>query len=206
MKTTKKLLSLALAAAMLLSLGCAAFAAADDWADYQQYVISYAVAGAPTEEDAADMSALILACDDMDALLAVEDLGVFFAVLGCMEYEDWVAAGSPAEGTLGASGEASDDASGEPSGEASDDASGEPSGEVDEAAYKAYLKEFVASVGANAGVEEEFYAVIDAGNYYDFPMVIGFEGMWGEIPMTLEEFIAAGGQYVIPDLSGVAAD
>ena len=182
MKTTKKLLSLALAAAMLLSLGCAAFAAADDWADYQQYVISYAVAGAPTEEDAADMSALILACDDMDALLAVEDLGVFFAVLGCMEYEDWVAAGSPAEGTLGASGEVSEDA------------------------YKAYLKEFVASVGANAGVEEEFYAVIDAGNYYDFPMVIGFEGMWGEIPMTLEEFIAAGGQYVIPDLSGVAAD
>ena len=128
MKTTKKLLSLALALAMLLSLGSAALAAGGDWADYQQYIVSFAVAGAPTEADAADMTAKIEACGTMDEMLAVEDLGVFFAVLGAMEYDDWVAAGSPADGGMEAGANSS--ASGEASGEsAADDASGEASGE-----------------------------------------------------------------------------
>lgn len=79
-------------------------------------------------------------------------------------------------------------------------------GDTSEEAYKEYLKAFVAAVPANEGVEDEFYAVIDAGDYYSFPMEIGFSGYWGEIPMTLEEFQAAGGVYVLPDMSGVVAD
>ena len=42
MKITGKILSLALALAMLLSLGSAALAAGSDWKDYQQYVYSFA--------------------------------------------------------------------------------------------------------------------------------------------------------------------
>ena len=142
MKTTKKLLALAMALAMLLSLGTAALAAESDWADYQQYVISYAVKGAPTEADAADMSAKITACATMDELIAVEDLGVFFNVLGALDYDGWVAAGKPAEGEMGGgsgSGEASGDASGESSEEPAEEASGEASGSASgEAAPPAY--------------------------------------------------------------------
>ena len=143
MKLTKKLLSLALALTMLLSLGSAALAANDDWADYQQYIISFAVAGAPTEADAADMANIISSCATMDELLAAEQLGVFFAVMGAMDYDAWVAAGKPAEGAPAAggssdeaSGEASVDASGEASEEsASGEASGSASGEAEPPAY-----------------------------------------------------------------------
>jgi hypothetical protein len=72
--------------------------------------------------------------------------------------------------------------------------------------YKAYLKAFVDAVPANDGVEQDFYDVIDAGDYDAFPMEIGFAGYWGEIPMTLAEYQAAGGVYTIPDMSGVQAD
>ena len=131
MKTMQKLLTVVLALAMLASLGSTAFAAGSDWADYQQYVIGYAVAGAPEEADAVSMTEIINGCATMDELLAAEELGVFFNVLGVLEYDAWVAAGKPASDAAGdASGEASDDASDEASGEASDDASGEASGET----------------------------------------------------------------------------
>ena len=48
MKKIRKLLTLVLAIAMILSLGSSALASNDDWADYQQYVYSFAAAGAPT--------------------------------------------------------------------------------------------------------------------------------------------------------------
>ncbi|MGM9614293.1 MAG: hypothetical protein ACI3W7_02020 [Oscillospiraceae bacterium] len=139
MKTTKKLLALVLALTMILSLGSAALAADSDWADYQQYIISFATAGAPTEADAEDMANIINGCSTMDELLAAEQLGVFFAVMGALPYDDWAAAGKPAEGAPAAGG-SSDEASGEPSEEpaeesASGEASGSASGEAEAPAY-----------------------------------------------------------------------
>ena len=61
MKKIRKLLTLVLAIAMILSLGSSALASNDDWADYQQYVYSFAAAGAPTPKDAASMAAIISA-------------------------------------------------------------------------------------------------------------------------------------------------
>ena len=72
-------------------------------------------------------------------------------------------------------------------------------GDVSEAAYKAYLKAWLA---ANPAVQEhidEFYANIDAGAYYDYPMDMCFTDQWfGFAAMTYAEFQAAGGVYVIP--------
>lgn len=139
MKTIKKLLALVLALTMILSLGSAALAADSDWADYQQYIISFAAAGAPTEADAEDMANIINGCSTMDELLAAEQLGVFFAVMGALPYDDWAAAGKPAEGAPAAGG-SSDEASGEASEEpvaesASGEASGSASGEAEAPAY-----------------------------------------------------------------------
>ncbi|MCC8357391.1 MAG: hypothetical protein LJU34_06060 [Oscillospiraceae bacterium] len=143
MKKFTKLLSLCLAVAMLLGLSVTAFAAEDDWVDYQQYVISYAEAGAPTEEDAVSMTEIIMACEDMDDIAAASEIQVFFEVLGALDYDAWVAAGQPEAGDMdsSASGEASDEvgtaeaASDEASGEASDEASSEASGETTAPAY-----------------------------------------------------------------------
>ena len=138
MKKFNKILSLVLAFAMVLSLGCVSFAA-DDWSEYQDYVYAYAEAGAPNPEDAIPMQEAIYGCTNMDEMLAVSELGVFFQVIGVMEYDAWIAAGKPAAepGSSDASGEASEEpaaeaASEEPaadssaSGEASSDASAEP--------------------------------------------------------------------------------
>ncbi len=129
MNFTKKLLALALMCAMLLSLGSVAFAAGSDWGDYQSYLCNFTAVGAPLPEDADAMAAVIGACGTMDELLAAEELGVFFQMLGALDYDAWVAAGKPAEGEPGSSGGSS--ASGEASGEASEEtasASGEASG------------------------------------------------------------------------------
>ncbi len=137
MTKTSKILSLVLAVAMLLSLGCVSFAA-DDWSEYQDYVYAYAEAGAPNPEDAIPMQEAIYGCSTMEEMLAVSELGVFFQVIGVLEYDAWLAAGKPAAepGSSNASGEASEEpaaeASEEPaaetsaSGEASGDASKEP--------------------------------------------------------------------------------
>ncbi len=137
MTKMSKILSLVLAVAMLLSLGCVSFAA-DDWSEYQDYVYAYAEAGAPNPEDAIPMQEAIYGCSTMEEMLAVSELGVFFQVIGVLEYDAWLAAGKPAAepGSSNASGEASEEpaaeASEEPaaetsaSGEASGDASKEP--------------------------------------------------------------------------------
>ena len=117
MKLRSKLLALAMAGAMLLSLGTAALAAGGDWADYQQYLCNFAAVGAPLPEDAEAMASVIDGCATMDELLAAPELGIFFQVLGAMDYDAWAAAGRPSTGEPqagGASGEASADASEEP--------------------------------------------------------------------------------------------
>ena len=121
MNRTSKLLSLVLAFAMLLSLGCVSYAA-DDWSEYQNYVYAYAEAGAPTPEDAEPMHEAIYGAADMAEMSAITELGVFFQVLGVLDYDAWLAAGKPAaepEASAAASGEASaEPAAEEPAAEA----------------------------------------------------------------------------------------
>ena len=131
MKKFNKILSLVLAFAMVLSLGCVSFAA-DDWSEYQAYVYAYAEAGAPNPEDAIPMHEAIYGAANMEEMLAITELGVFFQVIGVLEYDAWIAAGKPAAepGSSDASGEASEEPAEEAetgaSGEASSDASKEP--------------------------------------------------------------------------------
>ncbi len=111
----RKIISLCLAVAMLLSLGVVAVAADDSWAEYQEYVIGYAVSGAPTEDDAVSMTEIIMACEDMDDISAASDIQVFFEVLGALDYDAWIAAGKPASSDVGGADESagSDEISGE---------------------------------------------------------------------------------------------
>ena len=174
-KTTSTLLSLALALVLLLSLGSAAFAANDDWADYQQYLCNFAAEGAPLPEDAEAMAAVINGCGTMDELLAAPELGIFFQVLGALDYDAWVAAGKPAEGEPGAggSGEASGDASDDASGEASaESASGEASGSSAEPAPPAY-GEMTEPAGANAVVSYQEGSVTYVSDGKEMTAAIG---------------------------------
>ena len=159
MKLRNKLLALAMVCAMLLSLGTAAFAAPGDWADYQQYLCNFAAAGAPLPEDADSMAAVIHGCADMDALLAAPELGVFFQVLGALDYDAWVAAGKPATGEPspgGSSGEPSADASEEPASAIPEEhpaaASGEASGGASAEAEKPQYGDLEGTPGKNAVV------------------------------------------------------
>ncbi len=176
MKITNKLLALALALTMLLSLGSAALAANDDWADYQKYVYSFAEAGAPTPEDAQSMADIINACGTMDELLAAEELGVFFAVMGTLDYDAWIAAGKPAEGEIGGgsgSGEASGDATGEASEEpASQEASGEASGSGSGEAEAPAYGELAEPAGKNAVVsyQEDSVTYVSDGKEVTAPI------------------------------------
>lgn len=79
-------------------------------------------------------------------------------------------------------------------------ASGEASGDTSEAAYQAYLIEFVGSCEdiQTSGAAPEFIALIEAGDYVSFPVEMLFNEQWfGEAAMTLDEFVAAGGVYEI---------
>ena len=96
----KKIIAVALSLCMLLS-GVSAFAADSDWDSYQQYVISFAAAGAPNEEALDEFTATILSCGDMTSLLAGTGMGVIFEVMGALEYDAWLAAGKPAANTDG---------------------------------------------------------------------------------------------------------
>ena len=138
MKKFSKLLSLVVALAMVLSFGCVSLAA-DDWSEYQAYVYAYAEAGAPNPEDALPMYEAIYGSANMAEMSAVSELGVFFQVLGVLDYDAWLAAGKPAAESGAASGEAAEEPAAEPaeepaaaaadssaSGEASGDASAEP--------------------------------------------------------------------------------
>jgi hypothetical protein len=75
-------------------------------------------------------------------------------------------------------------------------------GGTDEASYQAYLKDFVASCEdiQSSGAADEFIALIDAGNYTDFPVEMLFDATWfGEAAMTYDEFVAAGGVATVAD-------
>ena len=82
-------------------------------------------------------------------------------------------------------------------------------GDTSEAAYQAYLKEYVDAVPAVSDDQyAEFAAAIDSGNYEDFPVAMCFvDTFWGYTAMTYEEFVAAGGAYEIPAFdSNLVAD
>ena len=89
-------------------------------------------------------------------------------------------------------------ASDEASGEASAEAAG---GDTSEAAYQAYLKSYVDACPAVSDEQyEEFAALIDAGNYTDFPVEMCFtDAYWGFVAATYDEFVAAGGNVELPD-------
>ena len=115
MKTTRKILSVLMALAMILSLSCVAFA--DDWSEYQDYVYAYAEAGAPNPEDTVEMSEAIYGSANMDDIKAAPAIQVFFDVLGALDYDSWIAAGKPASDMSGSASAETADASGEVSGE-----------------------------------------------------------------------------------------
>ena len=74
-------------------------------------------------------------------------------------------------------------------------------GGTDEAAYKAYLKEFADAIPAIQDNIDEFYAAIDAGTYDAFPADMLFNAellFFGYVAMSYDEFVAAGGAYEIP--------
>ena len=79
---------------------------------------------------------------------------------------------------------------------ASGEASGEAAGDTSEAAYQAYLIEFVGSCEdiQTSGAANEYIALIQAGDYVSFPVEMLFNPQWfGEAALTLDEFVAAGG-------------
>ncbi len=81
-------------------------------------------------------------------------------------------------------------------------ASGEPAGEPTEADYQAYLIDFVNSCEdiQTSGAAGEFIALIEAGDYASFPAEMLFDSMWfGEAALTLDEFLAAGGNVIVGD-------
>ena len=108
--------------------------AGDDFAEYKVYFGEYAAAGAPNDEERANMASLIEACESFADIEAIPQSTILFEAVGVLTYDAWLAAGKPAAETEGMGSEADNQASGEPSGEPSDepaaeagDASGEPS-------------------------------------------------------------------------------
>ncbi|MCD8116679.1 MAG: hypothetical protein LUE21_06140 [Oscillospiraceae bacterium] len=91
------------------------------------------------------------------------------------------------------------EASGEASGEASEETAATGTEESD---YQAYLMAFVDSCEdiQTSGAADEYYALIEAGDYVSFPVEMLFDATWfGEVAMTYDEFVAAGGVYEIAE-------
>lgn len=106
--------------------------------------------------------------------------------------------------TVTKSGQDAPAASAEPSGEPSGEISGSPApaGGTDEAAYQAYLIEFVASCEdiQSSGSAAEYIALIEQGDYASFPVEMLFNAQWfGEAALTYDEFVAAGGNVVVAE-------
>jgi predicted small lipoprotein YifL len=99
-------------------------AAEGDLDGYKTYVLAYATAGAPTDEDAQAVADSVNACTTAEEVEAVSELTVLYENAGVLTYADWIAAGSPAADVSamehgdpnagGASGEASGEPTGEP--------------------------------------------------------------------------------------------
>lgn len=88
----------------------------DGW---KAYLIAYAVAGAPNEEEGQTVAGLIDAAATVEEVEAIPQLTVLFENVGVLKYDAWVAAGMPAAATDGMVSEADQQAaSGEASGEA----------------------------------------------------------------------------------------
>lgn len=199
----------------------AAPAAGDDLAGWKAYLEEYAKAGAPTEADAQSVISQIEAAGSAAEVEAISELTVLFENVGVLTYDAWIAAGKPAAQAAGigteadkqsgaASGEPGE-ASGEPSGEAGGDvpqssamangAHGGTPGATSEADYQAYLKawlDYENSVNDTMTDESEaeFLALVNAGNYTDFPAEMLFSGMLVTgAAMTYDEFVAANGVY-----------
>ena len=104
-------------------------AAADDLAAWKAYLIAYAVAGAPNEEEGQTVAGLIDAAATEEEVMAIPQLTVLFENVGVLTYDAWIAAGMPAADTEGMGSEADNQASGEATEEAASEepaASGEP--------------------------------------------------------------------------------
>ena len=177
MKKFNKILSLVLAFAMVLSLGCVSFAA-DDWSEYQAYVYAYAEAGAPNPEDAVPMHEAIYGAANMEEMLAITELGVFFQVIGVLEYDAWIAAGKPAAepGSSDASGEASEEPAEEASAAADSSASGEASSDASKEPEPLY-GELTEPAGDNAVVSYQADKVVYVSDGKEATVEIG-EGQY----------------------------
>lgn len=178
MKKISILFSLVLTFAMLLSLGSVSLAA-DDWSEYQDYVYAYAEAGAPNPEDAIPMHEAIYACSTMEDMSAVSQLGVFFQVIGVLDYDSWLDAGKP-EATPdagGSSGEPSEEPAAEAaSEEPKDDASGEASAEASKEPEPLY-GELEGEAGDNAVVSYQSDKVVYVSDGKEMTAEIG-EGQY----------------------------
>ena len=75
-------------------------------------------------------------------------------------------------------------------------------GDTSEAAYQAYLIEFVKSCQdiTDAGSEQEYIDLINAGDYVTFPMEMLFNEQWfSPAAVSYDEFVAAGGDVEVVD-------
>ena len=82
-------------------------------------------------------------------------------------------------------------------------------GDTSEAAYQAYLKEYIDAVPAVTDDQlPEYFALIEAGDYISFPVEMAFNATWwGFAAMPLAEFVAAGGVYELHAFDpGLTAD
>ena len=79
---------------------------------------------------------------------------------------------------------------------------------ADYAGWIQYLKDYVSAVPAAQEHLGDFFAAIDAGEFYSFPGDMLFQDtFWGYTAATYDEFIAAGGQVTIPSFDpGMTAD
>ena len=189
------------------------------WADYQEYLIEKAGSNAPDLDEFKNQVYAINSWEELDQTVSPWDQ--MFTTIGLSTWEQFqagivnepaVAGGADASASGEASGEAeaAGDASGEASGEGGEPpasaamenpAHGGTAGAVSEADYQAYLKAWLeeeAKVNTTMTDENkaEFIALIDAGNYTDFPVEMMFSGMLTTgAAMTYDEFVAANGVY-----------
>jgi len=119
------------------------------------------------------------------------------------EYGTYVEANVAAASGMGNAGGSAEPTGTNPGGNGSAEPSAEPAAaggySADEAGYKAYLKDWFAANPAVQANIDEFNAGIDAGAYYEFPVEMGATDQWfGFAFLSLDEFIAAGGNAEIP--------
>ncbi len=173
------------------------------WADYQAYLIEKAGPNAPDLAEFEGQVNALSKWEDID--LTVSPWDQLFTTVGLSTWEEFAAGNVKEPAVMGSMGGASGEPSGEPSGEApaagasANGAHGTAS--ADEAGYKEYLHawlDYEESINDNMDdtMKGEFFALIDAGNFTDFPADMLFNGMLESgSAMTFDQFVAAGGVY-----------